>query len=175
MHRVWNPFRDRWRQLLLSCSNEANLTVDSPSPELVKQGKSASGLSEGKRQRTETLPSCSRVWLAFAHYWRCGCLVFLNLFPFMPILGKSQHCFFGFWVSEGSLPPCPNALSMGHSRSRQEVEPTWSGWLRDLPWLMNQSWQQWREQRTENHLQTGACPPAAPGRPATPLVWMSLG
>lgn len=50
MHRVWNPFWDRWQQLLLSCSNEANLTADSPSPELVKQGKSASGLSEGKTE-----------------------------------------------------------------------------------------------------------------------------
>lgn len=36
-----------------SCSNEANLTADSPSPELVKQGKSASGLSEGKTERPE--------------------------------------------------------------------------------------------------------------------------
>lgn len=102
MHRVWNPFWDRWQQLLLSCSNEANLTADSPSPELVKQGKSASGLSEG-RQRLESLPSCRHVWLAFAHHCWCGCF---SLSEFLFFLAHSmQQSALPLWLPEYQRDP----------------------------------------------------------------------
>lgn len=109
MHRVWNPFRDRWQQLLRSCSNEANLTADSPSPELVKQGKSASGLSEGK---TET-----RISAIMQTCVTCLCppllvwfLVLLNFFSFLA--HSMQQSALPLWLlsirgTPSSLPQCP--------------------------------------------------------------------